>query len=219
MMTKLAAADGHAVEAWMEPAEGERRGGIVIIQEIFGVTDQLKEVAKRYAALGYEVAIPALFDRQKPGAVIPFNQAEDGRALMQGAELDQTMLDIEAARAALAAHGGKVGVIGFCWGGGLAVRAAQLLDVACAVSFYGTQLKRYLDRPLKSPVQGHFGAADDHTPPELVAEAQAYLGDNFEVFTYDAGHAFANDARPAHVPEAADAAHTRTREFLERHMR
>ena len=218
MMTKLTATDGHSLDAWIEPAEGDRRGGIVIVQEIFGVTDQLKGVAKRYAALGYEVAIPALFDRQKPGAVIPFDQFAEGRELMLAAKLDQTMMDIDAARAALAAPGGKVGMIGFCWGGGLVLRAAQVLDVACAVSFYGTRLKDYLDRPLTAPVQGHFGATDAHTPPDLVAEAQAYFGDAFEVFTYDAGHAFANDARPAYVAQAAAAAHARAEVFLGAHI-
>ena len=218
MMTKCTAADGHSFDCWIEPAQGPRKGGVVILQEIFGVTDQLKGVAARYAALGYEVAIPALFDRQKPGSVIAFDKAEDGRALMQGAALDQTMMDIDAAVQALAARGGKVGVIGFCWGGGLAVRAAQLFDVACAVSFYGTQLRKYLDRPLKAPVQGHFGATDDHTPPELVAETQAYLGADFEVFSYAAGHAFANDVRPAYVPEAAETAHGRVEAFLARHI-
>jgi len=218
MMTKLTAADGHAFEAWVEPAQGARKGGIVIVQEIFGVTDQLKSVAKRYAALGYEVAIPALFDRQKPDAVIPFDQFAEGRELMLAAKLDQTMMDIDAARAALAAHGGKVGMIGFCWGGGLVLRAAQVLDVACAVSFYGTQLRRYLDRPLKAPVQGHFGSKDDHTPPDLVAEAQAYLGEAVEFFTYEAGHAFANDVRPAFVPDAAATAHARTQAFLAAHL-
>lgn len=218
MMTQLTAADGHTFQAWIEPAQGARRGGVVIVQEIFGVTEQLKSVAARYAALGYEVAIPALFDRSRQGAVIPFDQAEDGRALMQVAKLDQSMMDIDAAVRALAANGGKVGVIGFCWGGGLAVRAAQLLDVACAVSFYGTQLRKYLDRPLKAPVQGHFGATDDHTPPDLVTETQAYLGDDFQVFTYDAGHAFANDVRPAYVPDAARTAHERTEAFLAEHI-
>ena len=74
MMTRLTAADGHQLDCWIEPAKGERRGGLVIIQEIFGVTDQLKGVAARYAALGHEVAIPALFDRKERGAVIPFDQ-------------------------------------------------------------------------------------------------------------------------------------------------
>jgi len=123
-------------------------------------------------------------------------------------------MESRAPLAALAGKGGKVGVIGFCWGGGLAVRAAQVLDVACAVSFYGTRLKDYLDRPLKAPVQGHFGATDDHTPRALVAEVLAYFGNDFEVFTYDAGHAFANDARPAFVPGAAATAHGRTQAFL-----
>jgi len=219
MMTTLTAADGHSFEAWIEPADGPRKGGIVIVQEIFGVTDQLKGVARRYAALGYDVAIPALFDRQKRGAVIPFDQAGEGRELMQGAALDQTMSDIDAAVRALAANGGKVGVIGFCWGGGLALRAAQLLDIGCAVAFYGTQLGKYLDRPLKAPVQGHFGARDDHTPADLLAEAQAYLGADFEVFSYDAGHAFANDARPAaYVPDAAALAHERAQAFLAVHL-
>jgi len=175
-------------------------------------------VAKRYAALGYEVAIPALFDRQKPGTVVAFDTPGEGRELMLSADLDANIADIDAARAALAARGGKVGVIGFCWGGGLAVRAAQMLDVACAVSFYGTRLAQYLDRPLKVPVQGHFGTTDEHTPPALVAEAQAYLGDVFEVFSYDAGHAFANDARPAHVVQAAETAHARAQAFLEAHI-
>ncbi|MCB1336618.1 MAG: dienelactone hydrolase family protein [Maritimibacter sp.] len=218
MMTNLTSADGHSFEAWIEPAQGPRKGGVVIVQEIFGVTDQLKSVARRYAALGYEVAIPALFDRSAPGSVIPFDRPDDGRALMQKAALDQSMMDIDAARAALAAHGGKVGVIGFCWGGGLAFRAAQILDVACAVSFYGTQLRKYLDRPLKAPVQGHFGKTDDHTPPDLVAETQSYLGDLFELFTYDAGHAFANDVRPVYVPDAARLAHERTEAFLAKHL-
>lgn len=218
MMTTLTAADGHTFEAWIERPHGPRKGGIVILQEIFGITEQLKGVAVRYAALGYEVAIPALFDRQKPGAVIPFDRFDEGRDLMVAAKLDNTMMDIEAARAALAANGGKVGVIGFCWGGGLAFRAAQLLDVACAVSFYGTRLREYLDQPLKAPVQGHFGATDDHTPPDLVTEVQAFFGAAFEVFMYDAGHAFANDARPAFVPDAAATAHTRAQAFLARHI-
>jgi carboxymethylenebutenolidase len=217
MMTTLTAADGHELQCWMAPAVGTRRGGIVILQEIFGVTDQLKGVAERYARLGYEVAIPALFDRKERGAVIPFAEGPRGRDLMLASDLDQTMLDIDAAVQALAAKGGKVGVIGFCWGGGLALRAAQVLDVAGAVAFYGTRLPTYLDRPLKAPLLAHFGAEDDHVPPEMRAEAQAYLPE-MEIHLYPAGHAFANDARPSYVAEAADLAHARTEEFLARHV-
>lgn len=218
MMTKLTAADGHTLDVWIESAQGARKGGIVILQEIFGVTDQLKGVAARYAALGYEVAIPALFDRQKRGLVVPFDAPAEGRDLMLSSDVDANIADAEAARAALAANGGKVGVIGFCWGGGLAIAAAQRLDVACAVSFYGTRLKQYLDRPLKAPVQGHFGTKDDHTPADMLEETRAYLGADLEIFMYEAGHAFANDARASYVPEAADTAHGRVERFLATHI-
>src|SRR5680860_1451549 len=123
MMTQLKASDGHEFECWMEEAKGERKGGLVILQEIFGVTDQLKGLAERYAARGYDVAVPALFDRQKRAAVISFDNGTPGRELMLAADLNQTMMDTKAAVDALAAKGNKVAVMGFCWGGGLAIRA------------------------------------------------------------------------------------------------
>lgn len=217
MFTELTAEDGHGLACWIEPPQGPRRGGIVILQEIFGVTDQLKGVAARYAALGHEVAIPALFDRVEPGAAVPFDQAARGLALMSSCNPDQTMLDAGAAVAALAAGGGKPAVIGFCWGGGLAIRAAQVLDIACAVSFYGTRLLHYLGPPLRAPVQGHFGASDDHTPPEVLAKVQAALP-HLEVHIYEAGHAFANDTRPSFVADATATAHARTEAFLAKHL-
>ncbi|GAB4540008.1 MAG: dienelactone hydrolase family protein [Roseibium sp.] len=215
MMTTLTAADDHQLDCWIEPAEGPRKGGLVVLQEIFGVTDQLKGLAKRYAKLGYEVAIPALFDRRERGAVIPFSEAPRGRDMMLASDLDETVMDIAAAVDHLKAGGGKVAVMGFCWGGGLAIRAAQKLDIAGAVAFYGTRLPQYLDCPLKAPVLGHFGITDDHVPPDMLEEAKAYLPE-LEVHMYEAGHAFANDARPAYVAEAADLAHERTEAFLAR---
>ncbi|MZR12251.1 dienelactone hydrolase family protein [Maritimibacter sp. DP07] len=217
MMEKLTASDGHQLDCWMQPAEGTAKGGIVILQEIFGVTDQLKGVAQMYAAQGYDVAIPALFDRQQPGAVIPFDEGPKGRDLMLAADLEETMMDTDAAVQALKAKGHKVGVMGFCWGGGLALRAAQKLDVDAAVAFYGTRLPQYLDSPLKAPLLGHFGTKDDHTPKEMLDEAQEYLPE-MEMHMYEAGHAFANDARPSYVPEAAALAHERTLAFFAKHL-
>lgn len=217
MMKTITASDGHSLNCWFEPAVGERRGGIVILQEIFGVTDQLKGVAAKYAALGYEVAIPALFDRQERDAVIPFDQAPRGRDMMLASDLEKTVADIDASVKALAANRGKVGVIGFCWGGGLALRAAQDLDIAAGVAFYGTRLPQYLDRPLKAAFLGHFGSKDDHVPAEMLDQAKAYLPD-MEIHMYDAGHAFANDARPSYVADAADVAHARTADFLAKHV-
>lgn len=219
MFKTLTASDGHKFDCWFQDAEGERKGGIVILQEIFGVTDQLKGVASRYSKLGYEVAIPALFDRQSKNAVIPFAEAPKGRDLMLAADLDETMMDVDAAVQALKGNGGKVGVIGFCWGGGLAIRAAQILDIAAAVPFYGTRLPSYQIAPLKAPVMAHFGSEDSHVPPEMLKEAQEFWPD-MDVHVYEgAGHAFANDARPAdYVKDAAEAAHARTAEFLAQHV-
>jgi len=218
MMNTLTASDGHKLDCWIQAPIGERRGGLVILQEIFGVTDQLKGVAERYANLGYEVAIPALFDRKEKGAVIPFDQAPRGRDIMLASNLEETMLDIDAAVQALAANGGKVGVIGFCWGGGLALRATQKLDLGCGVAFYGTRLPQYLDCPLKAPFLGHFGEADDHTPPEVLDQVKSYLPE-LELFMYDAGHAFANEARPtSYVEDAANLAHERTEAFLAKQL-
>ena len=117
MMTKLTASDGHELDCWMEAAKTERKGGLVILQEIFGVTDQLKELAKRYASLGYDVAVPALFDRQQRNSVLPFDNALPGRDMMLAADLSETMMDVDAAVQTLVAKGHKVAVMGFCWGG------------------------------------------------------------------------------------------------------
>lgn len=166
---------------------------------------------------GHAAVTPAQFDRQEGSAVLTLAQAPRGRDLMMAANLDQTMIDVDAAVQALAAQDGKVGVIGFCWGGGLALRAAQVLDVDCAVAFYGTRLPIYLDRPLKAPMLAHFGAQDDHVPPEMRDAAKAYLP-GIEMHLYDAGHAFANDARPSFVPNAAALAYERTAAFLAAHL-
>jgi carboxymethylenebutenolidase len=217
MFETLTAADGHAFDCWTAQPEERAWGGLVILQEIFGVTDQLKGVADRYAAEGLVVAIPALFDRQKRQTVFGFDRGAGGRDLMLAAKLEETMRDVGAAVDAMKSRGLPIAVLGFCWGGGLAIRAAQVLDISCAVAFYGTRLPQYLDRPLRAPVLGHFGTKDDHVPPEMLDAARAALPE-MEVHLYKVGHAFANDARPSHVPDAAELAHSRTLGFLRAHM-
>ncbi|MDD7969666.1 dienelactone hydrolase family protein [Roseinatronobacter alkalisoli] len=218
MFKPLTADDGHRFECWMQPAEGSPQGGLVILQEIFGVTEQLRGVARDYAAKGFNIAIPALFDRQQRGAIIPFDNAAPGRDMMLAAKPDDTMRDIAAAVNALAQTSNKVAVLGFCWGGGLAIRAAQVLDIACAVRFYGTRLPQYMDMALGKPVQGHFGTRDDHVPPEMLDQARAAFP-TLEIHMYDCGHAFANDARPdAYDAEAATLAHARAQAFLSTHL-
>lgn len=211
----LTAADGHRFDCWIAPATGTPKGGIVMLQEIFGVTDQLKSLASDYAARGFTVAIPALFDRRQRGAVIPFDQTFRARNLMLSLPADEVMPDIRAAIARLERDGLRVGLVGFCWGGGLAVRAAQVTDAAAAVGFYGTRLENYLQDDLHAPLLMHFGAEDDHTPPKTRAAFAARFP-QAEIQLYPAGHAFANDARPSFVPKAARLAHQRTVDFLTR---
>ena len=218
MMQKLKAIDGHEFDCWIVETQAPVKGGIVILQEIFGVTDQLKGLADRYSKLGYNVAIPALFDRQNPGTVVSFDNAIPGRDMMLAAKLDETMMDIDAATKALAKSVSNVAVMGFCWGGGLAIRAAQTLKISGAVSFYGTRLPQYFNAPLKAPVLGHFGTQDDHIPAEMLDAAMKYFP-QMEVHKYNTGHAFANDARPASYDEtSANLAHKRTEDFLTKIM-
>lgn len=95
-MAGLTAADGHSFDCWVEPAQDAAQGGMVLIQEIFGVTDKLMELAAVYAGDGYEVAIPALFDRQEPGAVIPFSEGPGGCDLMMAADPEKVVVDVTA---------------------------------------------------------------------------------------------------------------------------
>ncbi|WP_196159674.1 dienelactone hydrolase family protein [Reinekea sp. G2M2-21] len=217
MQTQLKSRDGHELNVWIEPATGEAKGGVIILQEIFGVTEQLKGVARRYADLGYLVAVPALFDRVAAPTVIPFEQPQQGLQTVAQLSLENTVADIAAVVDYLGGQNLKVGVVGFCWGGGLALRCAQTLDIHAAVSFYGTRLPEYLGLPLKAPFQGHFGRVDGHTPKDVIDQVQRSLPE-IEVYWYDAGHAFANDARPSYMPEAAGLAHARAASFFERYL-
>jgi len=212
-MPKITASDGHQLNCWTIEAASTRKGGIVILQEIFGVTDQLKGLAQQYAKSGYEVSIPALFDRQAPDTVIPFNEGPKGRELMLGSRMEDVLRDIEAAVTAQAEKGPVV-VMGFCWGGGLALRCAQKLNIVGAISFYGTNLPAYMDSPFKVPVLGHFGDSDGHVPMDMLDQAKAYWPD-MQAHVYEAGHAFANDARAEYVEAAAQLAHQRNATFLE----
>lgn len=212
----LTASDNFTLDAFVARAEGVSKGGLVILQEIFGVTDQLKSVARSYADDGYDAVVPALFDRVSPKTVVPFDDPDGGRALMSRLDVDKVLLDIEAARRHVD-QGRGVSVLGFCWGGGQALRAACVLDLTCAISYYGTKLTSYLDTPAKCPMLFHFGETDTFNySPEILDAVQKVLPDA-DVNVYAAGHAFANDARKTHAPDAAILARQRSLAFLDRH--
>ena len=210
----LTASDGFKLQGFRARPTQNVRGGLIILQEIFGLTDQLKGVVRSYAQDGYDTICPCVYDRVAPGTVVPFSEAERGRDLAYSLALDKVILDIAAAAACVKnPHG--VSVLGFCWGGGVVIRAAAEVELRGAIAFYGTRLPTYLDCKPKCPLLFHFGATDPNSTPEIIAQVRQALP-AAETHLYEAGHAFANDVRPTYVAAAADAARARTLGFLAR---
>lgn len=208
----LTAADGFKLQGFRARPAGAVRGGLIILQEIFGLTDQLKGVVRAYAQDGYDTICPCVYDRIAPGTVVPFNEPDRGRDMAYNLPLDKVILDIAAAAACVAnPHG--VSVLGFCWGGGVIVRAAAEVDLRGAIAFYGTRLPTYLDQKPKCPLLFHFGKTDPNSTPEIIERVRKAFP-TAETHIYEAGHAFANEVRPAYVESAATLARGRTLDFL-----
>lgn len=216
---KLTAADGVVIDAYRAEPAGTPKGGLVVLQEIFGVNPHIRRVADGFAAEGYLVIAPALFDRAKPGVELGYTPEEipAGVALVGQVGHDKTMLDVAAAVAA-AAEGGAVGIVGYCWGGSLAYAAACSIDgVAAAVGYYGGHIAASLDHTPKVPLMLHFGERDAHIPMSDVAKIKAALPD-VPVHTYDADHGFNCDARGSYDKPSAVAALARTLAFFGQHV-
>ena len=212
---------------WL-PAEGAGPG-LLLIQEIYGVSDYIRAVADDLAGLGYVVGAPDLFWRLEPGYQAAHDDAGLTRSLEMGSRFDaaQGVADSAAALEQLASLPeveGGLGVIGFCLGGAIAYFLAGQIEVAAVVSFYGSGIADNLDTldRINSPLQFHFGGSDPYIPRDQVArvEAAAAGRDNVEIHVEeDAGHAFHNRKAPMfHVPEPAARAWRRTEEFLQRHL-
>jgi carboxymethylenebutenolidase len=213
----LKAADGFSLAAFRATPKDEIKGGLVVLQEIFGITDQLKGVVRAYARDGYDTVIPALYDRVAPGTVVPFSEPDRGRDLAYGLPLDQVMRDVSAAADCVRGPHG-VSILGFCWGGGVIIRAAAELALRGAIAFYGTRLATYFGQRPKCPLLFHFGRSDPNSTPEIIAELRKTFP-AAETHVYEAGHAFANEVRPAYVEAAAVLARRRTLDFLQRQHR
>ena len=168
---KLTAADGFVLEAFRAAPKQGKKGGLVILQEIFGLTDQLKGVVRAYARDGYDTIIPAVYDRVAPGTVVPFNEPDRGRDMAYGLPLDKVMLDIAAAVDCVQGPHG-VSILGFCWGGGVIIRAAAELNLRGAIAFYGTRLPTYLDQKPKCPLLFHFAKTDPNSTPEIIEQVR-----------------------------------------------
>lgn len=208
------------IGAYLAKAEGKPKGGIVVIQEIYGVTPHIRDVADRLAAAGYTAVAPAFFDHLESGVELDYDKAgtERGKALVQELGMQRPMEDVASAAEAIASAG-KIGTIGFCWGGTVALLAAQHLGMP-SVSYYGARNTGYMNDPLQAPVMFHFGENDRSIPPEAVARHRAQWPD-MEVFTYpDAGHAFNRNVEgdPHYHEASAKLAWQRTLAFFGRHL-
>jgi carboxymethylenebutenolidase len=213
---ELRAADGHPFSAYLAEPASQPRGGIVVIQEIFGVTRHIRAVADQYAAAGYLAIAPALFDRLEHDVDVPYTDIARAVGYMQASSIDNALLDIAAA-ARHVAVAGKTGIVGFCWGGLLAFIAAARLNVDAAVAYYGGGISQHLSEKPKVPVLFHFGAKDTHIPLSAVDQIKAAFPEGV-YHIYPADHGFNCTDRASFEPRSAALAFERSIEFFRQNV-
>lgn len=220
LMVTLEASDGFVLSAYRVEPRGEPRGGVVILQEIFGVNQHIRKVADTYARAGYLAIAPALYDRVAPGTELGYGPAHMQKALELRAQCDLAgaMLDVQAAIDDVSLAG-KVAVVGYCWGGQLAWRAAHAAnDLAAAVMYYGGGVDALGPMAPRCPVLGHFGERDAHIPVNRILPLQTRYVDLVTIKVYPADHGFNCDARDSYDEASAELALQRTLAFLDRHL-
>ena len=219
-MIDLETQDGQTISAYRAEPEGEPRGGLVVIQEIWGVNSHIRSVADGYAAEGYLVIAPAIFDRSEGGVTMDEYTQETmqkGFGYMQKVDEDKALLDIRAA-VATAAGAGNVGVVGFCFGGRMTWLSASRIDgIAAAVPYYGGGVPDLASEQPKCPVVLHFGEQDQHIPVASVEEFKK-VHPSLPVHIYDADHGFNCDQRDSYNAAASKLARERTLELLHQHV-
>jgi carboxymethylenebutenolidase len=207
------------IRAWRADPAREPRGGIVVIQEIFGVNSHIRSVADRFAAEGYLAVAPGIFEHVEPKFDVGYDaqSRERGIAIMNKVDREQMLRDVAAA-VAVAKEGGKVGVVGYCLGGTVAWGAAgQLSGLSAAVGYYGGGIIGLKDLKPKVPTLLHFGEEDQHIPIPGVKEVAAAHPD-VEVHIYPADHGFNCEQRDSYDAPSAKLAWTRTLKFLTKHV-
>jgi carboxymethylenebutenolidase len=216
---ELKAADGFVLSAYRADPADSPRGGIVIVQEIFGVNSHIRSVCDGFAADGYLAIAPALFDRYERGVDIGYTPEDiaRGRELKGRAQADSALQDVAAARDA-AAGAGKVGVIGYCWGGYIAwLAASREPGFACSVPHYGGGMLDAVGERPKCPVMAHFGERDTMIPVDGVRKFAA-AHPEAQIFIYAADHGFNCDQRASYDAVAAKLARDRTLAFLRQYI-
>lgn len=217
----IKALDDHTLGGYLAAPTGTPKAGLLVLQEIFGVTAHMRHVTDGFAAHGFLALAPALFDRLKPGTELPYSGIDEGRALMQQLAINDVASDLAGAVATLRAHlpaGAKVGAVGYCWGGAIADLAACRTDVDAAVSYYGRANVGWLSEQPRCPILYHFGGKDPLIPPEIVAQIRSGRP-GAPAFLYpDAGHGFSCDERPEFHEPSHRLALERTLAFFAQHL-
>jgi carboxymethylenebutenolidase len=225
-MIELTSADGTRVPAYEARPTGTPKGAVVVIQEIFGVNSHIRNVADGYAAEGYLAVAPAMFHRTKPDVELGYSEADMGegfgyKTAVEALPAPGAMPDIQAAIAhAAQASGGKVGIVGYCWGGLLTWRSACTLNgLSAAVPYYGGGVTTEAEtaRQPRVPVMAHF-AEDDKWIPLDTVESFKKAHPEVQVFTYAAHHGFNCDQRGAWHAPSAQLARERTLAFFAQHL-
>jgi len=207
--------DGFALPAYHVRPGDARRGGLVLVQEIFGVTDHIRELCDGFAEDGYEVIAPAFYERLEPGFATGYEPEGIARGVAhsQATRWDQVAGDLQAAVDALE---GPVFVTGFCWGGAATwLAACRCEGVAAASCFYGRRISELVDETPRCPTILHFGKTDASIPMEKVDEIREKHPD-LPIFLYDAGHGFVSDRRKDYDADAARLARLRTLQLFAR---
>jgi len=218
-MIQLTASDGHKLSAYRAEPAGKPKGGLIIAMEIFGVNSHIRGVADGYAGDGYLVIAPALFDRSQPGYETGYSQEEvqRGIGIIQKLTLDNAMKDVSAAMGNIVSAG-KVGIVGYCWGGTVSWKAAcNVTGLACAVPYYGGGIPGLIGEKPKCPVLFHWGESDQSIPLTKAQEFAAAHKDRTHYF-YAAGHGFNCDQRGSYDAQSAALARSRTLAFLAKHL-
>jgi carboxymethylenebutenolidase len=217
-ITLKSAADGYELSAYHEAPFTPRKGGVIVLQEIFGIDKFVRADVERWAKAGYEAVAPSLFDRRERG----FTAGHDADGMAAGiaharaTPLKQALADIAATRDFLAPRG-KVCVVGYCYGGSLAwLSAAKVEGIAAASSYYGSMVKANAELPLACPIIVHLGHTDPGIKADEVEAAVKAAHPEVPVYIYEgAGHGFNNESPERYHEEAADLARLRTRELFE----
>ncbi|MBS0591393.1 MAG: dienelactone hydrolase family protein [Proteobacteria bacterium] len=216
------------IGAYLAKPSGMPQGGLVVVQEIFGVNAHIRSVVDRFAAAGYVAIAPAFFDHVEHRVELDYAPESWARAreLVAATPFERTLEDVASAAASIASSG-PVGVVGYCWGGTVAMLSAMRLGLP-AVGYYGSRNVNFLHEPLRAPTMLHFGERDKSIPAEAIARhrAELHFADDvppaqreLAIHVYPADHAFNRDATPdCHDNASAALARERTLAFFARHL-